>query len=113
MQNLKSERSDYRLRLEELIVQESELGVPIPTTCATDGLYAIERLLSADLVACTAVAVEGLTPPSEKQVWDGPRHSSFVIAQPHDEHTDLLLKAITLGRELLLAIHAPHELGPA
>ena len=35
-----------------------------PTTCGVDGSYAIERLLSTDIAAMAAVAVEGLTPPS-------------------------------------------------
>ena len=57
-----------RAQLKEagLLGREGDLPqVPIPTTCGVDGAYAIERLLTTDLVAAAALAVEGLTPPSE------------------------------------------------
>src|SRR5262245_5286886 len=62
---IKTDRAGYREQLLEkgFIRNESSLGYPpLPTTCGTDGSYAIERLLSADLTAAAAVAVEGLTP---------------------------------------------------
>ncbi len=94
-----------------IIRHESSLGYPpLPTTCATDGSYAVERLLSSDLAAAAAVAVEGLTPPSEKRHWDEPRHSTFVVAEPHSAETATVLRAVMLGRELLLARRAPHDL---
>ena len=94
-----------------LVIAESSLGYPpIPTTCATDGSYAIERLLTTDLAAAAAVAVEGLTPPSEERHWEMPRHRSFVAAEPHTEDTATILRAVMLGEELRLITNAPHDL---
>lgn len=111
-ENLKEERSRYRQALQDshLVHHESELGYPpAPTTCATDGSYAIERLLTADLVAAAAVAVEGLTPPSETRYWVEPWHECFVAVEPHNEDTTTVLRALMLGRELTLAVKAPHD----
>lgn len=110
---IKREKAGLRKKLEEarIIGHESELPSPqIPTTCATDGSYAIERLLAADLAAAAAVAVEGLTPPSETRHWDVPHHRTFVRAEVHHEGTQTVLRAVMLGRELELAIGAPHDL---
>ena len=95
----------------KLIVNENALGhPPLPTTCASDGSYAIERLLTVDLVAAAAVAVEGLTPPSEKRHWEQPHHTTFVAAETHHAETATVLRAVMLGNELRLASHAPHDL---
>ena len=112
-QNIRKEREALRTTLEEsgLIVNESSLGYPpLPTTCAADGSYAIERLLTTDLAAAAAVAVEGLTPPSEQRHWDLPRHKSFIAAEPHLEDTSTVLRAVMLGEELGLLTGAPHDL---
>src|SRR6266496_3392480 len=69
---LDAERDLRRGQLLErgLLRRDSELEyVPIPTSCGIDGSYAVERLLAIDLVSSAAVAVEGLTPPSEKRYW--------------------------------------------
>ncbi len=93
------------------VMAESMLGhPPLPTTCAADGSYAIERLLTTDLAAAAAVAVEGLTPPSEKRHWDLPRHKTFITAEPHIEDTATVLRSVMLGEELRLATSAPHDL---
>ncbi len=105
--------ADLRRELEaaDLLLHKTDLGAPLyPTTCATDGSYAIERLLTTDLVAAAAVAVEGLTPPSETRYWAYPHHTVFVEAEPHHEATSTLLRAVMLGRELELACAAPHDL---
>lgn len=110
---VKSDRSSYRRALLDrgLLLHESTLGYPtIPTTCGADGSYAIERLLAADLAAAAAVAVEGLTPPSEKRHWEQPHHSTVVVAEPHHGETATVLRAVMLGHELLLANAAPHDL---
>ena len=73
---IRDDRESLRKQLvaSGLVISESSLGYPpLPTTCAADGSYAIERLLTTDLAAAAAVAVEGLTPPSEKRHWDLPR----------------------------------------
>lgn len=95
----------------DLVQTESSLGYPpVPTTCAADGSYAIERLLTTDLAAATAVAVEGLTPPSEERYWEQPHHRTFVSAEPHSEDTATVLRAVMLGEELRLVAAAPHDL---
>jgi len=95
----------------EIVISESSLGYPpLPTTCGADGSYAIERLLTTDLAAAAAVAVEGLTPPSEKRHWERPYHRTFVSAEPHLEDTATVLRALMLGEELRLATAAPHDL---
>ena len=112
-QTVRAERATLRATLVEagLVISESSLGYPIlPTTCAADGSYAIERLLTTDLAAAAAVAVEGLTPPSEKRHWTLPRHKSFVAAEPHTEDTATVLRAVMLGEELRLVTDAPHDL---
>lgn len=110
---IRKDRESLRSQLVKsgLVVSESSLGYPpLPTTCAADGSYAIERLLTTDLAATAAVCVEGLTPPSEKRHWDLPRHKSFVAAEPHLEDTVTVLRAVMLGEELRLATNAPHDL---
>lgn len=110
---MKNQRAELRKQLElsGLLLRKSDLGAPpYPTTCATDGSYAIERLLTTDLVAAAAVAVEGLTPPSETRHWAYPHHQTFIAAEPHKEETSTILRAVMLGRELELALEAPHDL---
>lgn len=109
---LKTQRAELRKQLElsGLLLRKSDLGAPpYPTTCATDGSYAIERLLTTDLVAAASVAVEGLTPPSETRHWAYPHHKTFIAAEPHKEETPTILRAVMLGRELELALEAPHD----
>lgn len=67
--NNKSELRE-QLQNEGILRHDTELGYPqIPTTCGVDGSYSVEKLLASDFAACAAVAVEGLTPPSEKRYW--------------------------------------------
>lgn len=111
-QKIREDRAVLREELAKsgLVISESSLGYPpLPTTCATDGSYAIDRLLTTDLAAAAAVAVEGLTPPSEKRHWELPHHKTFVAAEPHLEDTATVLRAVMLGEELRLATSAPHD----
>ena len=113
LQQVRQDRETLRRQLVDsgLVTTDSSLGYPpLPTTCAADGSYAIERLLTTDLAAATAVAVEGLTPPSEKRHWVQPHHSTFVAAEPHGEETATVLRAVMLGEELRLVTAAPHDL---
>jgi hypothetical protein len=112
-ESIRSQKSQLRddLKAAGLVMHESDLGYPpIPTTCAVDGSYAIERLLTTDLAACAAVAMEGLTPPSEVRHWDQPRHVTFITPETHNPDTATILRAVMLGAELLLATQAPHDL---
>lgn len=113
LRRLKEERARYRQILldRRLILHESSFGYPpLPTTCGVDGSYAIERLLTADLTAAAAVAVEGLTPPSEKRHWEQPHHLTFVVSEVHHAETATILRAVMVGNELVLAMKAPHDL---
>ncbi len=80
-----------------------------PTTCAVDGSYAIERLICTDLVGFAGVAVEGLTPPSEKKYWHNPHHLSEILTISHNDCTGLVARAIMMCMELELASAAPHD----
>jgi len=80
-----------------------------PTSCGIDGAYAIERLLSTDMLATAAVAVEGLIPPSEKRHWPEPHHLCYVDSISHYDATPLVLRAIMICMELELSTNAPHD----
>ena len=106
-------RANWRAELESsnLLCHESDLEyVPIPTACGIDGSYAVERMLATDLVAAAAVAVEGLTPPSEKRHWPDPHHQVVIEVEPHNPDTSTIVRALMIGMELSLAVHAPHEI---
>lgn len=110
---VKSDQDNFRKELlkKDLVINESSLGYPpLPTTCGTDGSYGIERLLTADFVAAAAVAVEGLTPPSEKRHWEQPRHITYIKSETHHPDTATVVRAIMIGYELVLANKAPHDL---
>ena len=96
---------------EDLLLNEHSLDTShTPTTCAADGTYAIERLLSVDLVAAASVIVEGLTPPSETRHWSEPHFTTYIQAEAHNADTATVLRALMIGNELLLAQKAPHDL---
>jgi hypothetical protein len=79
----------------------------IPTCCAVDGAYAVEKMLSNDIVAVAAVAIEGLTPPSENRYWGGPNHLAFVDTINHDVSS--LPRGVMMAMEIEIAYNAPHE----
>jgi hypothetical protein len=109
---MRAQRKAYRMQLTNsgLLCREADLPyVPIPTTCGADGSYAIERLLTTDLVAAAALAIEGLTPPSETRHWPEPRHLVYVGTESHEEETSTIARAVMVGMELKLAAEAPHE----
>jgi len=111
-ERVRTHRQEWRASLEKagLLRRDAELPyVPIPTTCGIDGSYTVERLLASDLVAAAAVAVEGLTPPSETRHWPEPRHLVWVETEAHEAETGTMLRALMIGMELQLAAQAPHE----
>lgn len=112
-EHVSTHRQKWRTQLVAagLLRRDSDLSyVPIPTACGVDGSYALERLLTSDLVAAAAVAVEGLTPPSENRHWPEPRHSVWIETEAHEAETGIVLRALMIGMELELAVRAPHEL---
>jgi len=111
-EKVRTRRQEWREGLKKagLLHRDAEVPyMPIPTTCGVDGSYAIERLLASDLVAAAAVAVEGLTPPSETRYWPEPRHQVWVETEAHEAETGIILRALMIGMELELASQAPHE----
>ncbi len=111
-EQVRARRQEWRENLKRagLLCRDAELSyMPIPTTCGVDGSYAVERLLASDLVAAAAVAVEGLTPPSETRHWPEPRHLVWVETESHEAETGTILRALMIGMELELAVQAPHE----
>ncbi len=84
--------------------------VPSPTTCGVDGSYVVERLMSTDLVAVAAVAIEGLTPPSEKREWEKPFHKMFINPVSHNPDITVIVRGIMWEMEMILAAQAPHDI---
>ncbi len=112
-QRLYDYKDDIRSKLNErkLLHKDTDFSfVPsYPTSCAVDGSFAIERLICTDLVAFAGVAMEGLTPPSEKRYWPNPHHISHVLTVPHNDNTAMLARAVMMCMELELAATAPHD----
>ena len=112
-EELREKKAEWRKQLVDsgIVKRDSSLPrVQSPTTCGVDGSYAVERLLATDLVVAGAVAVEGLTPPSEKRFWPEPTHFVHVETEAHNPDTGSILRAGMIGMELILARKAPHEL---
>lgn len=106
-------KSKFRQVLEKsgLLKKEADFNIPTPpTTCGVDGAYAKEELLSVDLLAAAAVALEGLTPPSEKRYWEAPYHKVFIKEEKHNAETSTILRGIMIGMEQILAEKAPHDI---
>jgi len=111
-EELRLNRQKFREQLSnaKVIKRENNLPhIPIPTSCGVDGAYGVERLLAFDLVATVAVAMEGLTPPSEPRHWVDPRYYSHVSIEPHSSDTENILRGLMMGMEYSLAIQAPHD----
>lgn len=105
------EKIRNQLQEQNILKKDTELGYPeIPTTCGIDGSYAVERLLATDLVACAAVAIEGLTPPSETRYWEKPHHKVFIYPEKHDPDTGTVIRGLMMEMELELAAKAPHDI---
>jgi hypothetical protein len=109
---LKENKQSWQEQLHSsgLVKHESNLPhIQTPTSCGIDGAFAIERLLAIDLIAGGAVAVEGLTPPSEDRFWPEPKHFVYVDTEAHHQDTNSILRGIMMGMELQLAVNAPHD----
>lgn len=110
--DLKAKKATWRSELSQKGLIQKQAALPFvntPTTCGVDGSMAIERLLALDLVAVGAVAVEGLTPPSEARYWPEPRHLMYVNTEIHHADTGSVLRGIMAGNEMQLAKDTPHE----
>lgn len=112
VKEVNSKKKDFRRELvkEGLLRKDSDLIYsPIPTTCGIDGSFVIEKLLAVDLVACAAVAIEGLTPPSENRFWEKPYHKVFIHPEKHHPDTSMMIRGIMWEMEIELASKAPHD----
>ncbi len=110
---IQNNKVNMRKHLQEqnILKQDTEAGYPgIPTTCGVDGSYAVEKLLATDFAACAAVAIEGLTPPSEKRYWEKPHHRVFIHPEKHDPDTGTIVRGVMMEMELELAVKAPHDI---
>jgi hypothetical protein len=112
LSEIKSSKDKFRKQLEDakLLKRDADLKLPpVPTTCGIDGSFAVERLLSLDLVACAAVSIEGLIPPSEKRLREKPDHQVFISPEKHDAETGTLIRGLMAQMELDLAVSSPHD----
>ncbi len=112
-EEMRDKKAKWREQLIEKGLVQHAASLPRvenPTCCGADGSYAIERLLTTDLIVAGAVAVEGLTPPSETRYWPEPRHLVYSDTESHHVDTGSILRGIMIGMELNLACNAPHEL---
>jgi len=108
---MQKERKNLREELSDQIEKDRDIGRPvIPTSAGIDGSYTIERLLSTDISAYAAVAIEGLVPPSEERFWPKPQHFSGMNPVKHSDDTSVVVRALMIGHELILASRAPHDL---
>jgi len=113
LENINQKRDEYRQNLESkgILLRDSDLpAVMPPTTCGVDGANIVERLLAVDIIACCAVAIEGLTPPSEKRYWEDVRHRTFIHNEIHNDSTSIVVSGIMWQLELDLAANAPHDI---
>lgn len=112
LHEVKGNREKYRQELQSAGLLKKFTDLPdatIPTTCGVDGSYVVERLMATDLVACAAVAIEGLTPPIEKRHWDTVRHDLFIDAVSHNPDTTVVVQGVSWEMEICLASKAPHD----
>jgi hypothetical protein len=114
LEHLQGQKKGLRaaLRAQDLLKNDSVLvrSNSSPTACAVDGAFAIERLMSTDIVAIAGLAVEGMTPPTETRHWERPWHRCSVLTVNHHDSTFIAVGAIMLSYELELAVKAPHDL---
>lgn len=107
--DLKSHIEVVRAELEPIKVDRDVISTTVPTSCGVDGSYLVERLLSTDLAAYAALAIEGITPPSERRHWPAPKHHAKVVALLHNESTQQMARGLMMCQELILARQAPHD----
>ena len=112
-QKLSKTKEEIRKALKDkkLLKKDTEISIAPthPTSCGVDGSYVIEKLIATDMVAIAGVAVEGLTPPTEKRFWPKPHHFSKILTISHNDSTAVVSRAIMMCMELILAKKAPHD----
>lgn len=112
IKEVNTNKEEYReqLRCRGWLKHISDLPpVSPPTTVGIDGANVIDRLLATDLVASAAVAIEGLTPPSENRYWEKPDHKVFIHPQAHHVDTGSIVRGVMWAQEVMLASTPPHD----
>lgn len=111
LERIRAQREDLRaqMRDEGLLARQNDLpAAEEPTTCGVDGARITENLLAMDIVAIAAIAVEGLTPPSERQHWEAPNFEPLLRMERHHHLTNRVASGLMIAMELDLAVKAPH-----
>lgn len=111
LEALRSQREDIRtgMRASGLLARQSDLpNVEETTTVGVDGARLTENLLATDIVVVTAIAVEGLTPPSEQHYWEAPHYEVILRMEQHNALSNRVANGLMIAMELELAIRAPH-----
>lgn len=113
LENLHVRKGEFRERLttDGWLCRDNDLPIiSAPTTCGVDGASIVERLMSVDLIAAAAVAIEGLIPPSETRYWEDAKHRTFVHNEPHNPDSGIVVAGMMWQMELDLAANAPHDI---
>jgi len=113
LSEINKKKETYRTKLINagLLKRDADLPhVSPPTTCGVDGSYVVERLMATDLVAVASLAIEGLTPPSEKREWEKPYHMIHIYPEKHNPDTTVIVRGIMWEMEMILASQAPHDI---
>ena len=111
IENVRAQREKIRDQMisKSVLVKAGNLpNVESPTTCGIDGARITERLLATDIVAIAAIAVEGMTPPSEKYHWEKPHHEVMLKMEAHHAYTNRIASGLMIAMELHQAVNAPH-----
>ncbi len=111
LEALRSQREDIRARMRSsgILARQSDLpNVEETTTCGVDGARLTENLLATDIVVVTAIAVEGLTPPSEQHYWEDPHYEVILRMEQHSSFSNRVANGLMIAMELELAVKAPH-----
>ena len=113
MEDVEGQRQILRERMHEqdLLRNTNDLRqVEEPTTCGVDGARVTEQMLANDLVSACAIALEGMTPPSELQHWPEPKYMTHLSLEPHHPDTERVATGVMVAMELMLARRAPHRI---
>lgn len=108
---VRCQREEIRERMaaKRLLAKHGDLPlVEEPTTCGIDGARVTERLLATDIVAVAAIAVEGMTPPSERHHWEKPHCETLLTMESHHANTNRIASGLMIAMELKQAVNAPH-----
>ena len=111
IESLRAKRDEIRNRMGSAGLLRRANDLPLveePTTCGIDGARVTERLLATDIVAIAAIAVEGMTPPSEQQHWEDPHYETLLAMEPHHINSNRIASGLMIAMELRLASQAPH-----